>query len=121
MGLIAQIKIQLERYKRSDACRVLNLRMMSLVLKKFQNLNHLVNELSGIRAFSLASSLKSDKDTKVSGPSEAKTKIIISEEQPPIPPSLGFPGNDDHRAIFEIQRINNSFKYGCVNVGIYLF
>ncbi|RNA19566.1 putative 28S ribosomal mitochondrial [Brachionus plicatilis] len=40
------------------------------------------------------------------------SKIILTEDQPEIPPNYGFPGNEDVRSIYEMKKINRSFKYG---------
>lgn len=39
-------------------------------------------------------------------------KIVLTEELPPIPPNLGWVGNESIKSRFEMRRIQESFKYG---------
>lgn len=47
-------------------------------------------------------------------------KITLTEDLPPIPPNLGWPGDEDIKSIFEIKKIERSFKYGLVSVHLCL-
>ena len=38
--------------------------------------------------------------------------IVLTEELPPIPPNLGWVGNESIKSRFEMRRIQESFKYG---------
>ena len=41
-------------------------------------------------------------------------KIILSEDQPPIPPNLGWIGDENMESVFTMRRIKASFKRGLV-------
>ena len=38
--------------------------------------------------------------------------IILTEQLPPIPPNLGYRGDENLRSLFEIKKIKASFRYG---------
>ncbi len=38
--------------------------------------------------------------------------LVISEPQPPIPPNLGFPGDENQESVFKMQHIKAYFKNG---------
>lgn len=40
------------------------------------------------------------------------SKIILTEDLPEIPPNYGFIGDENIRSLYEIKKINRSFKYG---------
>lgn len=40
------------------------------------------------------------------------SKIILTEDLPEIPPNYGFPGDENIKSLYELKKINRSFKYG---------
>jgi hypothetical protein len=89
--------------------------MLSNILNRLQNVNrfllNVTTNSSNTRRQLTSLTASFLKDSKESADKES-AKIVITEDLPPIPPDLGFRGNDEHLALFEIQRINNTFKYG---------
>ncbi len=75
----------------------------------------IIRMLSHLVKLNVKQSLKSSKLAGVFNQrfySDDNDKLVLSEPQPPIPPNLGFPGDENHESVFKMRQIKASFKHG---------
>ena len=55
---------------------------------------------------------KAEAGAKATDLSKKEPVIQLTEEMPPIPPNLGFPGDENVEALYRLHDIRKTFKYG---------